>query len=116
MTGPGILGVVRQRLTRRVRKLVDAGAVATELLVAAGHEAELLRHPYVGVEHLELGRLATEGREADRAALRAKLTQGVRRRRWRPRGPRSALRGRGLRQTESRRLTAEREEQKRAET
>ncbi len=34
-----------------------SGAVPNALLRAADHEADLLAHPYTGVEHLELARL-----------------------------------------------------------
>jgi hypothetical protein len=103
-------------LTRRVRKLVDAGAVPDEVLVAADHEADLLGHPYLGVEHLQLGRLAIERRVEDRAALREALDREAPRRWWRPRGPRSALRARGLQETKERRLAAKREDDKRADS
>jgi hypothetical protein len=90
--------------------------VADDLLAAADHEADLLGHPYLGVEHLELGQLALGGRLEERLTLRKTLAQGVPRRWWRPRGPRSALRRRGLRETELRRLAADREEKTRAES
>ncbi len=94
--------------TRRVKSLINAGAVSAELLTAADHEADILAHPYVGVEHLELGRLALEGRYADRDELRRTLTVGVRRHWWRPLGRRSALRTRGLRETADRQIAARR--------
>jgi hypothetical protein len=37
--------------------MLASGAVSDQLLQAADHEADLLGHPYIGVEHLELGRL-----------------------------------------------------------
>ncbi len=40
--------------TRRVRRLQESGAVTADVLRAADHEADLLGHPYIGLEHLEL--------------------------------------------------------------
>jgi hypothetical protein len=108
----GILSQMSRGPTRRVRRLLDSGAVSLELLTAADHEADLLGHPYIGVEHLQLGRLAIEGRVDERAELRRSLAQGVPKRRWRPLGPRSAMRRAGLQQTESRRLAAQRREKR----
>jgi len=85
--------------TRRVRRLIAAGQVSAQLLTAADHEADLLAHPYIGVEHLHLAQLTLAGRLEERQALRERVQPGVRRRWWRPRGPRSALRRRGLMQT-----------------
>ena len=96
--------------TRRVRRLITSGLVTAELLVAADHEADLLAHPYIGPEHLELARLRLAGREEERASKLAALTSGVQRRHWRPRGPRSALRRRGMAQTEAAQRCAERRE------
>lgn len=80
---------------RRVRALLDAAAVSDELLRAADHEADLLAHPYISIEHLELGRLRMAGRTAEYEALRQQIGPGVPRRRWwRPRGLASALRRR----------------------
>jgi hypothetical protein len=93
--------------TRRVRRLIESGAVADELLHAAAHEADLLGHPYIGVEHLKVGRLRMEGRTAEYETLRQQMHVGLPRRWWRPRGPRSALRRRGQRQTEHARLAAD---------
>ena len=42
--------------TRRVRQLISAGSVSLDELAAAEHEADLLAHPYIGVEHVELAR------------------------------------------------------------
>ncbi len=56
--------------TRRVRQLIDAGLVPNELLAAASHEADLLAHPYVGLEHLELARLRLAGKPEERESLR----------------------------------------------
>lgn len=39
--------------TRRVQALIESDAVSPELLAAADHEADLLAHPYIGLEHLE---------------------------------------------------------------
>lgn len=96
--------------TRRVRQLLASGVVSDQLLAAAEHEADLLAHPYIGIEHMELARLRLAGRTAEREALRERLGIGIRRRWWRPRGRDSALRRRGLEQTEAARLAAEREE------
>ena len=95
----GMLDVVSRGPTRRVRRLLAAGEVPRELLRAADHEADLLAHPYVGVVHLELARLRLAGRAAARDELLGRLSSGVPRRWWRPRGPSSALRRRGLAQT-----------------
>ena len=92
--------------TRRVRRLIDAGVVPPELLAAADHEADLLAHPYIGVEHLELAGLRLAGRWAERDTLRLQVSAGVPRRWWRPRGPRSALRRAGLAATEAARQRA----------
>lgn len=96
--------------TRRMRRLIASGVVSSELLAAADHEADLLAHPYVGFEHLELTRLALAGREQEREALRERMTPGVRRRRWRPRGACSALRRRRLDETQVAQRGAERDE------
>ncbi len=96
--------------TRRVQRLLAVGNVSEELLAAADHEANLLAHPYLGLEHLELGRLTLAGRIVERDALRQRTTAGVRRRWWRPRGWHSALRKAGLARTEQARLAAERVE------
>ena len=93
--------------TRRVQRMIEAGLVAPEVLAAASHEADLLEHPYVGCEHLELARLRVEGRRADYKTLKQTLPFGLRRRWWRPRGRRSALRQQGLRATQNARLEAE---------
>ncbi len=96
--------------TRRVQQMIAAGLVAPDELSAANHEADLLAHPYVGVEHLELTRLRLAGKHQEREELRQQLSQGVRPRWWRPRGPRSALRKAGLTATEAARQRAEQDE------
>jgi len=85
--------------SRRVRRLVDAGLLPNELLAAAEREADLLEHPYIGVEHVELARLRLAGKATERQALLAQFAKGVRRRWWRPLGPHSAFRPNGLEQT-----------------
>lgn len=100
-------------MTRRVRRLLQSGAVTAQLLAAADHEANLLAHPYVGLEHLELARLRLAGLECERVVLRDRLTVGVRRRWWRPRGPGSALRRRGLAEARAAQHQAENDEQRR---
>ena len=52
-----MLSAMSRGPTRRVRRMLASGAVSDQLLQAADHEADLLGHPYIGVEHLELGRL-----------------------------------------------------------
>jgi len=96
--------------THRVRRMIDDGQVTPQLLRAAEHEADLLAHPYIGVEHVELARLRLAGRDAELEELRRRIPAGVRRRWWRPRGPHSALRRRGLAETEAARQAAERAE------
>jgi hypothetical protein len=71
---------------------VASGAVSGQLLQAADHEANLLGHPYIGLEHLDLGRLNLAGLTTERDALRQRMRVGVTRRWWRPLGPNSALR------------------------
>jgi hypothetical protein len=96
--------------TRRARRLITGGAVPAELLAAADHEADLLAHPYIGLEHLELARLRLAGREEERVAMRGRLSAGVRPRRWRPRGPASALRPGGVAQARTAQRRAEGED------
>jgi hypothetical protein len=105
-----MLVVMSRGPTRRVHRLLGSGAVSGQLLQAADHEADLLGHPYIGLEHLDLGRLDLAGLTTERDALRQRMRGGVRRRWWRPRGPNSALRRRGRKQTEGARLSAEREQ------
>jgi len=84
--------------------------VSDKLLAAAQHEADLLGHPYVGLKHLELGRLTLAGRAVEHDDLRRRTRTGVPRRWWRPRGRHSALPKAGLKRTEQDRLAAERVE------
>jgi hypothetical protein len=83
------------------------GQVATGELPAAAREADLLAHPYTGVEHVQLARLRAANNEDEYAKLRGQLRPGVPRRWWRPRGPRSALRRSGLAAREAARRRAE---------
>lgn len=101
--------------TLRVRRLIDDGSVTPQLLAAADHEADLLAHPYIGIEHVELARLRLAGREQERATLRAGLAAGVPHRPWRPRGPRSALSRAGLAETPAAQRRAEIVEQRRTD-
>jgi len=101
--------------TRRVRQLISARSVSLGELAAAEHEADLLAHPYIGVEHVELARLRLAGKHDQRAALLRRVSPGVRRRWWRPRGPRSALRQAGLAATEAARRRAELDEAREAD-
>lgn len=94
-----------------MKRLIAAGVVSQELLATADHEAEILAHPYIGVEHLELGRPTLQGRYVERDELRQAVSGGVERRWWRPRGRRSALRPRGLRETTERQTAAKRADQ-----
>jgi len=105
-----MLVVMSRGPIRRVRRLLASGAVSGQLLKAADHEADLLGHPYIGLEHLDLGRLHLAGLATARDALRQRMRVGVPRRLWRARGPNSALRRRGRDQTKAARLSAEREE------
>src|SRR5450631_821874 len=82
-----MLVVMSRGPTRRVHRLLGSGAVSGQLLQAADHEADLLGHPYIGLEHLDLGRLDLAGLTTERDALRQRMRGGVRRRWWRPRGP-----------------------------
>jgi hypothetical protein len=105
-----MLVVMSRGPTRRVRRLLVSGAVSGRLLQATDYEADLLGHPYIGLEHLDLGRLHLAGLTTERDALRQRLRVGVPRRWWRPRGPNSPLRRRGRDQTKVARLAAERDE------
>ena len=90
--------------------LIARGDVRADELSAASVEADLLEHPYVGVEHVELARLKAAGRFAEREQLLHTLTPGVPRWRWRPLGRNSALRRRGLAETRAARFEAERDD------
>jgi hypothetical protein len=81
-----------------------------ELLTAADHEADLLAHPYVDVHHLELGRLRLAGLDQQRQEMLEHLAVGMAPQRWRPRGPHSALRPRGVAQTRAAYLRARAQE------
>ena len=105
-----MLVVMSRGPTRRVRHLLASGIVSGQLLQAADHEADLLGHPYIGLEHLDLGRLHIAGLTTERDELRQQMRVGVARRWWRPRGPNSALRRQGRDQTKVARLSAERGE------
>jgi hypothetical protein len=98
-----------------VQRLVRAGLVDRDLLAAADHEADLLAHPYIDLMHLELARLRLNGLDGERQALLARATPGVRQGRWRPRGPRSALRARGRAATRAAYLRAWVEEGRKGE-
>ncbi|MDQ6636818.1 MAG: hypothetical protein M3Y62_03415 [Candidatus Dormibacteraeota bacterium] len=87
-----------------------SGAISVALVRAAEHEADLLAHPYISLDHVQLARLRRDGLAAEYNALRGRLTADVPRRWWRPLGPRSALRRRGRQDTEAARLAAERAE------
>lgn len=87
--------------SRRVQRLKATGEISERLLAAADHEADLLAHPYIGVEHVELARLRLAGRVRGLEEIRRRIPVGVRRWWWRPRGRRSALRRRGLEQTQA---------------
>src|SRR5450432_2915222 len=93
--------------TRRVRRLLERGDVTADEVVRADVEADLLEHPYLGIEHVLLARFWIAGLLAERQALLSTLSPGTPRRWWRPRGRNSALRRRGLEETRSARRTAE---------
>lgn len=103
-----MLSVMSRGPTRRVRRLVSAGQVSQQILRVANREADLLEHPYIGVQHLELARLRLEGKAAERDVLLATTRVGLRRRWWRPRGRHSALRRSGREETRAARQAAER--------
>jgi hypothetical protein len=88
--------------------LIERGAVSPQLLAEADREADLLAHPYIGLDHLELAQLRLAGREEERTAMLRGLTAGVRVPRWRPRGPGSALRRRGIALTQAAQRRAKR--------
>ena len=95
--------------TRRVCKLVALGTIMPHELSLADHQADLLAHPYIGVEHVALARLVRAGMLDQYDTLLQSLKPGVRRRWWRPRGPRSALRRTGIGETMTARRRAQRE-------
>ena len=96
--------------TRRVRRLIDSGEISSELIRAADHEADLLGHPYIGLEHLELATFRFAGDESRREALLATLPGEVRHRWWQIRGRRSALRPSGRAQKNAARRAAQAQE------
>ena len=65
-----MLVVMSRGPTRRVRRLLASGAVSGQPLQAPDHEADLLGHPYIGLEHLDPGRLHLAGLRTERDALR----------------------------------------------
>lgn len=97
---------------RRVRRLLDAGHLSEELRGMADREADLLEHPYIDLQHVQLARLRLQGQETERRALLTQISKGVQRRWWRPLGPRSALRPAGLQQARDARLAAEEAEER----
>lgn len=96
-----------------VAEQLPAALTLEELLDQAAHEAALLRHPYVGPEHIQLAAAARipdrtvynrlQGELLERAASRPSgpYGQGWFGSQWRPRGPRSAARRRGQRELEA---------------
>ncbi len=110
VAGYVILQRVSRGATRRVSRLVTSGAVSEELLRAADREADLLAHPYIGLEHVQLARLGLNGRAVDRDVLRQQMRIAVTKRWWQIRGPRSALRPAGVEETEAAHHAAEQEE------
>ncbi|MDQ6899127.1 MAG: hypothetical protein M3072_06420 [Candidatus Dormibacteraeota bacterium] len=102
------MSVMGRGPTRRISRLVASGVISEVLLRAAEHEADLLAHPYISLDHAQLARLRLGGSRAEYDSFRATLTAGVPLRWWRPLGPHSALRRRGREETELARLAAER--------
>jgi hypothetical protein len=113
--------VARARVTRRLKHAfavtTDARSLLTmlgwssaaeagpaierqELINDARHEADLLRHPYLGPEHVLLAVARRVGDDAAHARLHAAINEGLPSARWRPRGIFSARRARGKRATE----------------
>ena len=86
--------------------MIDAGEIGSDLFAAAGHEADLLGHPYVGVEHVALAKVRSSG-DATAYELRRKLARRISRPWWHVRGPRSALRRKGRAQAAAARQAAE---------
>jgi hypothetical protein len=99
--------------TWRVRHMIDKGEISSDLIRAADHEADLLGHPYIGLEHLELARFGLAGDVCRRDRLRAMVAGEVRHRWWQIRGGRSALRRAGRAQTDATRREAEARERSR---
>ena len=116
-----ICGVARQRMTRRlVRALASTADTSSllsilgwaptatarltierdELLADARHEAALLRHPYLGTEHVLLAATRSVGDEDGYNQLRSAMSEGLPRVGWRPRGIFSARRARQTRATD----------------
>jgi hypothetical protein len=93
-----------------IAERLPAALTLKELLDQAAHEAALLRHPYVGPEHVRLAAASSVPDEATYRQVREELLEraagdpGGQQGRgwlgtgWRPRGPRSAARRRGQRQ------------------
>ena len=70
-------------------------APSDQLLAVADEEAALLRHPYLGIEHVRLAFSTLHGDRDTYLRLIAEITEGLPRRRgfrWRPRGPLSMAR------------------------
>jgi hypothetical protein len=89
-----------------------------QLLAEARHQADLLRHPYLGAEHVFSAAARLRG-ELDRyRQLRNDLTEGMPKQpAWRPRGPWSMRRRRGSAATErAHRAAVQRERLGRSET
>jgi hypothetical protein len=95
-----------------VAERLPAGLTLRELLDQAAHEAALLRHPYIGPEHVRLAAAARIVDDAIYGRLRDELLErtashpdgrsgpGWFGTGWRPRGPQSAARRRGQRELE----------------
>jgi len=78
-------------------RLASAQVPIADLLAVAAHEAALVRHPYVGIEHVEVAAYRML-RESDLVAEGRRDLLGLkvsRHRWWRVRGRRSALRSAG---------------------
>ncbi len=99
-------------VTRRVQRLIEQGLVSADVVRAAHHEADLHSHAYVGLEHVELARLALAGRVSELHVARRGIRPDMQRGRWRPLGRTSALRVAGIRDTQRRRQEAEKRERK----
>jgi hypothetical protein len=87
-------------------EVLPDGVAREELITEARHQADLLAHPYVGPEHVQLAALRLSGRREDWARLHAALSPGLRNDGWRPRGALSAARRRGRRQAVRRQTAA----------